>query len=141
MQRARVRALQRTLIHTPSRPQPTSGLDSAAAAKIMHFLKVTAKQTNIPILCTIHQPSASVYEGFDDVLVLAAGRVAYFGAAAQMGRPDQPPSRWAEIARGEPRLSEIVGSHLERLGHPLPSTANPADSTMLDLVHDLSRVE
>ena len=67
--------------------EPTSGLDSAAAAKIMHFLKVTAKQTNIPILCTIHQPSASVYEGFDDVLVLAAGRVAYFGAAAQMGPP------------------------------------------------------
>jgi len=38
-------------------------------------------------------------------------------------------------------LSEIVGGHLDRLGHPLPSTANPADSTMLDLVRDLSRDE
>jgi len=90
--------------------EPTSGLDSAAAAKIMHFLKVTAKQTNIPILCTIHQPSASVYEGFDDVLVLAAGRVAYFGAAAQMGR------------------------YLETLGTPLPPNANPAEF-ILDLVN------
>ena len=37
-------------------------------------------------------------------------------------------------------MSEIVGGHLERLGHPLPSTANPADSTMLELVRDLGRV-
>jgi len=35
----------------------------------------------VPILCTVHQPSASVYAGFDDVLVMSQGRVAYFGPA------------------------------------------------------------
>merc|ERR1719258_742640 len=52
--------------------EPTSGLDSAASAKIMKFLKVIAMQANIAIVCTIHQPSASVFEGFDDTLILSS---------------------------------------------------------------------
>jgi len=97
--------------------EPTSGLDSAAAAKIMEFLKVTAATMNVAILCTVHQPSAAVYQGFDDVLVLASGRVAYFGAAAELG------------------------NYLEAIDRPLPPNANPAEY-ILDLVNqDFTDVE
>jgi ABC-type multidrug transport system ATPase subunit len=54
--------------------EPTSGLDSAAAASIMLFIRGLAKEANIIVVCTIHQPSASVYAGFDQTMVLSAGR-------------------------------------------------------------------
>ncbi len=65
--------------------EPTTGVDSASAAKIMGFLKQIAADKNLAIACTIHQPPASVFKGFDDNVVLASGRIAYFGPAAEMG--------------------------------------------------------
>ena len=65
--------------------EPTTGVDSASAAMIMSFLKEIASKKQIAVLCTIHQPPASVFAGFDDNLVLASGRIAYFGPAKDMG--------------------------------------------------------
>jgi ABC-type multidrug transport system ATPase subunit len=65
--------------------EPTTGVDSASASQIMSFLKELAAQQRIAVLCTIHQPPASVFAGFDDNLILASGRIAYFGSAAAMG--------------------------------------------------------
>ena len=65
--------------------EPTSGVDSASAVMIMSFLKHVAKERDIAIVCTIHQPPASVFAGFDNALILSMGRIAYFGKAAQMG--------------------------------------------------------
>ena len=90
--------------------EPTSGLDAAAAASIMHHLQEIAAAERMSILCTIHQPSTGVFNGFDEVLFLTGGRVAYIGAAA--------------------RLSTF----LETLGKPVPASANPADF-MLDLIN------
>jgi len=64
--------------------EPTSGLDASAAASIMDFLNVYAAEMKIAIVCTIHQPSAAVFAGFGDMLVLAEGRLAYFGPAAEL---------------------------------------------------------
>ena len=64
--------------------EPTSGLDAAAATSIMAFLRSLAKELNIVIITTIHQPSAKVYAGFDRVMVLAGGEVAYNGPAASL---------------------------------------------------------
>lgn len=64
--------------------EPTSGVDSASAVRMMTFLKNVAKAQNIAVVCTIHQPPASVFAGFDNVMVLSMGRVAYFGKAAKM---------------------------------------------------------
>merc|ERR1711903_270686 len=61
--------------------EPTSGLDAAAAAAIMSFLKELAQATNIAIVCTIHQPSTAVFNGFDRVMLLSSGRVAYLGTS------------------------------------------------------------
>ena len=35
--------------------------------------------TNRTIVCTIHQPSSQVFELFDNVLLMAEGRLAYLG--------------------------------------------------------------
>ena len=63
--------------------EPTSGLDAAAAASIMSFLKDLAQAANIAICCTIHQPSNAVFSGFDKIMLLSKGRVAYLGPASK----------------------------------------------------------
>ena len=90
--------------------EPTSGLDAASAASVMQFLKATAARTGIAVICTIHQPSSAVFDGFDSVCFLTGGRVAYLGKAAD--------------------LPAYLGS----VGHPLEGSANPADR-MLDLIN------
>jgi ABC-type multidrug transport system ATPase subunit len=90
--------------------EPTSGLDAAAAASIMHFLKETAARMHIAIICTIHQPSSSVFAGFDSVCFLTGGQLAYLGKAA------------------------ALPEYLASVGRPLPPNSNPAD-IMLDLTN------
>ncbi|KZL65293.1 ABC-2 type transporter [Colletotrichum tofieldiae] len=59
--------------------EPTSGLDSGAAFNIVRFLRKLA-DAGQAVLCTIHQPSAVLFEDFDELLLLkAGGRVAYHG--------------------------------------------------------------
>jgi ABC-type multidrug transport system ATPase subunit len=50
--------------------EPTSGLDAASAANIMEEIVRVAKEERIIILCTIHQPSTKVYNGFDQVVCI-----------------------------------------------------------------------
>ncbi|KAJ5928919.1 CDR ABC transporter [Penicillium verhagenii] len=60
--------------------EPTSGLDSLAAFNIVRFLRKLA-DAGQAILCTIHQPSAVLFEEFDELLLLqSGGRVVYNGA-------------------------------------------------------------
>jgi ATP-binding cassette subfamily G (WHITE) protein 2 (SNQ2) len=59
--------------------EPTSGLDSLAAFNIVRFLRRLA-DAGQAVLCTIHQPSAVLFENFDDLLLLkTGGRVVYNG--------------------------------------------------------------
>ena len=57
--------------------EPTSGLDSNTAWSICTLLRKLAK--NVPILCTIHQPSGALFEMFDRLLFLKEGQSIYFG--------------------------------------------------------------
>ena len=59
--------------------EPTSGLDSRSALIVMRTLRVIADQERT-IIATIHQPSSTVFEMFDDLLLLKkGGHVVYHG--------------------------------------------------------------
>ncbi|KAK2139564.1 hypothetical protein LSH36_1718g00024 [Paralvinella palmiformis] len=59
--------------------EPTSGLDSYTARNVVQSLKNLAEKGHT-IICTIHQPSSEVFAMFDELLVMAEGRVAYLGS-------------------------------------------------------------
>ncbi|KAH9022164.1 pleiotropic drug resistance ABC transporter [Lactarius pseudohatsudake] len=59
--------------------EPTSGLDSRSAWAIVSFLRELADRGQA-ILCTIHQPSAELFQEFDRLLLLRkGGQTVYFG--------------------------------------------------------------
>jgi energy-coupling factor transporter ATP-binding protein EcfA2 len=88
--------------------EPTSGLDSQTSWSILNLLE---KLTNAgqAILCTIHQPSAILFQRFDRLLFLAAGgKTVYFGPVG--------------------RDSNILIDYFERNGAlECPPGANPAE--------------
>ena len=47
--------------------EPTSGLDAASAAEIMTLLDGMAKNKNMLLVCSIHQPSSRIFMAFDRV--------------------------------------------------------------------------
>ncbi|GAB9471867.1 Atp-binding protein [Globisporangium polare] len=59
--------------------EPTSGLDARSAQIVMRGVQSIAR-TGRTVLCTIHQPSISIFELFDALLLLQrGGYTAYFG--------------------------------------------------------------
>lgn len=58
--------------------EPTSGLDSNTAWSICRLLRKLANSGQT-ILCTIHQPSGTIFEMFDRLLFIQNGRTVYFG--------------------------------------------------------------
>jgi ATP-binding cassette, subfamily G (WHITE), member 2, PDR len=59
--------------------EPTSGLDSQTSWAVLDLLEKLSKAGQ-SILCTIHQPSAMLFQRFDRLLLLAeGGKPVYFG--------------------------------------------------------------
>ena len=58
--------------------EPTSGLDSTSAVALITTLKSLAAE-GTTVLTSIHQPSSAVFASFDSLLLLADGRVVFFG--------------------------------------------------------------
>lgn len=59
--------------------EPTSGLDSQSSWAICSFLRKLANSGQA-VLCTVHQPSAILFQEFDRLLFLAkGGKTVYFG--------------------------------------------------------------
>ncbi|KAI1210634.1 ABC-2 type transporter [Annulohypoxylon truncatum] len=95
--------------------EPTSGLDSGAAFNIVRFLRKLA-DAGQAILCTIHQPSAVLFEIFDELILLkSGGRVVYAGELGKDSQklinyfesngshkcpPDENPAEWMLEAIG-----------------------------------------
>ncbi|KAG1138899.1 hypothetical protein G6F38_010219 [Rhizopus arrhizus] len=88
--------------------EPTSGLDAQSSYNIVRFIRKLA-DAGWPVLCTIHQPSATLFEHFDHlVLLVRGGKTAYFG----------------EIGKD----ASTMISYFERNGGPKCSpSANPAE--------------
>jgi ATP-binding cassette subfamily G (WHITE) protein 2 (PDR) len=94
--------------------EPTSGLDSQTSWSILNLLDKLTKNGQA-ILCTIHQPSAMLFQRFDRLLFLAkGGRTVYFGPVGES--------------------SKTLTSYFERHGAAsCPPAANPAE-WMLEVI-------
>ncbi|KAH8363989.1 hypothetical protein KR084_001157 [Drosophila pseudotakahashii] len=124
--------------------EPTSGLDEVTAAQCIRLLQAMAYEGRT-IVCTIHQPSATIYNYFDSIYVLAKGHCVYQGSPratipflrlAQLDCPRHysPSDYIIELVEAEdghlvPSLSELtengkliyVASQSDQLGATLAS--------------------
>ncbi|KAK7682498.1 hypothetical protein QCA50_014298 [Cerrena zonata] len=88
--------------------EPTSGLDAYNALSVIDSLVSLARDYNRTVIFTIHQPRSNIVSLFDQLILLAQGRLVYSGEAAK------------------------AYEYLERIGHPCPPGFNIADF-MIDL--------
>ena len=89
--------------------EPTSGLDSAASHEVMSYISTVAKQHQIIVIASVHQPSSATFALFDKVQLLSEGKTCFYGSTKE------------------------VSSHFGRIGQPMPIHINPAEF-ILDLV-------
>ncbi|KAH9022163.1 pleiotropic drug resistance ABC transporter [Lactarius pseudohatsudake] len=94
--------------------EPTSGLDSRSAWAIVSFLRELADRGQA-ILCTIHQPSAELFQEFDRLLLLRkGGQTVYFGDIGT-------------------NATTLLDYFQKNGGYPCPPDANPAEY-ILDVI-------
>ncbi|KAJ5564363.1 hypothetical protein N7513_000605 [Penicillium frequentans] len=89
--------------------EPTSGLDSTASYEVISYVKELARESNIIIIASIHQPSTTTFQLFDKLLLLSGGRTCFFGPVSN------------------------IGDYFRDIGHPIPGNTNPAEY-LLDIV-------
>lgn len=90
--------------------EPTSGLDTFTAFSVVSQLKELA-QAGRTVVATIHQPSSKTFLLFDDLLLLAEGRVVYHGP-----------------------VNGIL-EYLAEQGHVCPAYMNPADFIFMEVLN------
>jgi ABC-type multidrug transport system ATPase subunit len=86
--------------------EPTTGLDSFNALSIIQLLSKVAKEKNITVVATIHQPSSRIFMNFDRLLLLSFGNTIFMGNAG------------------------LAVEHFKELGFPIKPNYNPGDHFM-----------
>lgn len=134
--------------------EPTSGLDSQTAWSILSLINKLS-QNGQAILCTIHQPSAMLFQSFDRLLLLAkGGKTIYFGdigensstvtkyfqdnGARTCGHDENPAEWMLEVIGAAP------GSSTDRDWHEMWRSSKKyqeIQSTLDDIQHTLARAE
>lgn len=97
--------------------EPTSGLDTYTAYQVISILSHLARQQNRTVIATIHQPSSDIYNLFDDLMILANGRVMYYGTATH------------------------AIEYFREKGYPCPQYSNPADHFFMHILNDFEGTE
>lgn len=97
--------------------EPTSGLDSQTSLVVIEFIKEIAKNKNMAVILTIHQPSTKILNTIDRILLLNRGELAYQGKTSD------------------------VSDYFEKMKLPLGEMANPADSFMHKIEEQNSRFD
>uniref|UniRef100_A0A1I7U8R7 ABC transporter domain-containing protein n=1 Tax=Caenorhabditis tropicalis TaxID=1561998 RepID=A0A1I7U8R7_9PELO len=90
--------------------EPTSGLDSFMSHQVIKALRQLTYEGKT-VVCTIHQPSTSVYQMADQLILLSQGHVAYAGPANQ------------------------VDAFFGRCGYPIPKYVSSPDHFMRVISH------
>ncbi|THH33239.1 hypothetical protein EUX98_g1004 [Antrodiella citrinella] len=83
--------------------EPTSGLDAYNALSVVESLVNLARDYNRTVVFTIHQPRSNIVSLFDQILLLAQGKLIYAGESSR------------------------CHEYLEKIGHPCPPGFNLAD--------------
>ena len=87
-------------------------MDSLTAYVIVWYMKRVASKNNKTIAMTIHQPSSEIYQLFDRLVFLVAGKLVYQGPSAD--------------AEG----------YFARMGFKAPDFSNPPDYFMSIMHHE-----
>ncbi|KAF9663411.1 hypothetical protein SADUNF_Sadunf17G0047000 [Salix dunnii] len=97
--------------------EPTSGLDSAASYYVMNRIaRLDHKDENRrTVIASIHQPSSDVFQLFDSLCLLCAGKVVYFGPASE------------------------ANEFFTLNGFPCPTLQNPSDHFLKTINKDFER--
>jgi len=118
--------------------EPTTSLDSAAAANVMQLLRRATEDNGTATVLTIHQPTEDMLNSFSDILVLCkGGRVAFRGTGPEMAEycsevvnPDSPVVHQQPPAE---HMMQLVSDDPDgmaerwRTRHRAPETIDPTD--------------
>lgn len=93
--------------------EPTSGLDSQTSWAICDLIEELTRSGQA-VLCTIHQPSAMLFQRFDRLLLLApGGKTVYFGGNLT------PSVGLSKFLSSPPQANRVTKLPLHRLGREL----------------------
>jgi len=96
--------------------EPTTGLDSFTATSVIDTLKDLANSGRT-IISTIHQPNSDIFENFDQLMLMALGKIIYFNKA------------------------NLSVNHFKGIGYECPTLSNPADYFMMMMSIESQEVE